>query len=119
VPRRRLEVDTAEAIIQLVASGLGFAIVSRHAAADALALGRLRVVDVTGLQIRRPLMRLDLVAAGSSAAARAFGAFLDVPDAHTPAASPVSPPPAVGPPPARGSRATRGRRSAPPPPVVR
>jgi len=77
-PKRRLEVDTAEAIIQLVASGLGFAIVSRSAAADALAAGRLRVIDVTGLEIRRPLMRLALVAAGESAAARAFGAFLDV-----------------------------------------
>jgi len=76
-PKRRLEVDTAEAIIQLVASGLGFAIVSRSAAADALAAGRLRVIDVTGLVIRRPLMRLSLVASGESAAARAFGTFLD------------------------------------------
>ena len=77
VPRHRLEVDTAEAIIQLVAAGLGFAIVSRHAAADALALGRLQIVRVTGLEVRRPLMRLTLLAAGESAAARAFGALLD------------------------------------------
>ena len=76
-PKRRLEVDTAEAIIQLVASGLGFAIVSSSAAADALAAGRLRVIEVTGLRIRRPLMRLTLVAAGESAAARAFGMFLE------------------------------------------
>ncbi len=116
VPRRRLEVDTAEAIIQLVASGLGFAVVSRHAAADALALGRLRVVTVTGLQIQRPLMRLGLVAAGTSAAARAFGAFLDVPDADTP--SPAPPRPAASEPPARESRATR-RRRGPAPPVAR
>lgn len=81
VPKRRLEVDTAEAIIQLVAAGLGFAVVSRSAAADALALGRLQVVDVTGLAIRRPLMRLSLTAAGESAAARAFGGFLDEPTA--------------------------------------
>jgi len=78
-PKRRLEVDTAEAIIQLVASGIGFALVSRHAAADAIALGRLRVVDVTGLQVRRPLMRLSLLAAGESAAARVFGTCLDAP----------------------------------------
>jgi DNA-binding transcriptional LysR family regulator len=86
-PKRRLEVDTAEAIIQLVASGLGFAVVSRHAAADTLALGRLRVVDVTGLRIRRPLMRLSLLAAGESAATRAFGTVLDAlgtPDPATP-----------------------------------
>jgi DNA-binding transcriptional LysR family regulator len=85
VPKRRLEVDTAEAIIQLVAAGLGFAVVSRSAAADALALGRLQVVDVTGLAIRRPLMRLSLNAAGESAAARAFGGFLDGPTAARPA----------------------------------
>lgn len=77
VPQRRLEVDTAEAIIQLVAAGLGFAIVSRYAAADALALGRVAVVDVTGVRIRRPLMRLSLVTGGESAAARAFSGFLD------------------------------------------
>jgi DNA-binding transcriptional LysR family regulator len=77
VPQRRLEVDTAEAIIQLVAAGLGFAIVSRYAAADALALGRLAVVDVSGVQIRRPLMRLSLVTGGESATARAFNGFLD------------------------------------------
>jgi DNA-binding transcriptional LysR family regulator len=79
VPKRQLQVDTAEAIIQLVASGLGFAIVSRQAAADAIALGRLEVIEVNGLNIRRPLMRLSLVAAGESAAARAFASFLDGP----------------------------------------
>lgn len=77
VPKRRLEVDTAEAIIQLVASGLGFAVVSRHAAADAIALGRLEVLNVAGFDIRRPLIRLSLLAAGESAAARAFGALLE------------------------------------------
>ncbi len=91
VPKRRLEVDTAEAIIQLVAAGLGFAVVSRHAAADAIALGRVRVVEVVGLQIRRPLMRLSLLAAGESAAARAFGAFLDSP-APEPSASAIAKP---------------------------
>jgi DNA-binding transcriptional LysR family regulator len=91
VPKRRLEVDTAEAIIQLVAAGLGFAVVSRHAAADAIALGRLRVVDVTGLQILRPLMRLSLLAAGESAAARAFGAVLDKPPSHARTPAPVAP----------------------------
>ena len=86
-PRRRLEVDTAEAIIQLVALGLGFAIVSSSSAADALAAGRLHVIDVTGLEIRRPLMRLSLVAAGESAAARAFGTFLDA--GNVPRSGPV------------------------------
>jgi DNA-binding transcriptional LysR family regulator len=85
VPKRRLEVDTAEAIIQLVAAGLGFSVVSRSAAADALALGRIKVLDVNGLAIRRPLMRLSLLAAGESAAARTFGGFLDAPAVNRPA----------------------------------
>jgi DNA-binding transcriptional LysR family regulator len=104
VPRRRLEVDTAEAIIQLVASGLGFAIVSRQAAADAIALGRLVVVDVAGLHITRPLMRLSLVAAGESAAARAFGSFLDTPPRETRAST------AGASPSTNGSDVTHGRR---------
>lgn len=90
-PKRRLEVDTAEAIIQLVASGLGFAIVSRDAAVDALTAGRLRVIEVTGLEIRRQLMRLSLVAAGESAAARAFGTFLDRPGRYASASAATRP----------------------------
>ena len=90
VPKRRLEVDTAEAIIQLVAAGLGFAIVSRSAAADALALGRLSIVEVTGLHISRPIMRLSLTASEETAAARAFGRLLGSPTA-TPGARNGSP----------------------------
>jgi DNA-binding transcriptional LysR family regulator len=77
VPQRRLEVDTAEGIVQLVAAGIGVAIVSRCSATDALALGHVAVVDVEGLALRRPLMRVRLTAAGESAAARAFGSILD------------------------------------------
>ncbi len=91
VPKRRLEVDTAEAIIQLAAAGLGFAVVSRSAAADALALGRVKIVEVVGLAINRPLMRLSLIAAGQSAAARAFGEFLDGASAVRPATRSLAP----------------------------
>ncbi len=106
VPKRRLEVDTAEAIIQLVSAGLGFAVVSRSAAADALALGRLRMLDVTGLAIRRPLMRLSLAVAGESATARAFGEFLD-----TPVAPRLAAPVQVSGPSPDGDRAGRKHRS--------
>jgi len=77
VPQRRLEVDTAEAIVQLASAGVGVAIISRCAAADALALGKLVIAEVVGLQIRRPFFRLALLAGGESAAARAFGAVLE------------------------------------------
>jgi DNA-binding transcriptional LysR family regulator len=112
VPMRRLEVDTAEAIIQLVASGLGVAIVSRCAADDALALRRLAVVEVTGLRIRRPLMQLALAAAGQSAAARAFSAVLE---ARAPSeTAPAAPRPAPRPAAARSAPPNR-----PPPPAAR
>jgi DNA-binding transcriptional LysR family regulator len=77
VPRRRLEVDTTEAIVQLVSSGVGVAIVSRCAAADALALGRVVAIDVEGFPIRRPIMRVGLASTGESAATRAFSEVLD------------------------------------------
>jgi len=100
-PQRRLEVDTAEAIVQLVAAGVGVAIISRCAAANALALGRLVVLDVPGLTVRRPLVRLSLAAGGESAAARAFGTVLDAaPRPATTRAGPVGP-----------TRAGRERRS--------
>jgi len=79
VPHRRLEVDSTEAITQIVAAGLGTAIVSRCAAADPLALGRLVILDVPGLAIRRPFTRLALAGVEISAAATAFESMIVAP----------------------------------------
>jgi molybdate transport repressor ModE-like protein len=72
-PARTLTADSTEAIRQIVAEGLGIAIDSAWAVADLVALGRLVVLDIPGLRIRRPMYRLALRAGGESAAARAFG----------------------------------------------
>ncbi len=76
-PRRMLEVGSTEAIKQIVAGGLGVAMVSAAAAADQLALGRLVVLEVAGLGVRRTLSRLSLPARQPSAAAAAFNMLLD------------------------------------------
>jgi hypothetical protein len=52
--------------------------VSRAAAADQLALGRLAVLEVDGLEIRRTLARLTLRGRAPGPAARAFDALLSV-----------------------------------------
>ena len=49
-----------EAIKQAVAAGLGLAIVSRAAAADQIALGKIAVVTVDGLVIRRAFTQIKL-----------------------------------------------------------
>jgi DNA-binding transcriptional LysR family regulator len=67
---RTMRVGGTEAIKQAVAAGLGLAIVSRAAAADQLALGRIAVLDVEGLTIRRSLTRLELRDRAKSVAAR-------------------------------------------------
>ena len=53
-----MRVGGTEAIKQAVAAGLGLAIVSRAAAVDELALGKLTVLPVTGLEIRRTFTEL-------------------------------------------------------------
>ncbi|MBV1800206.1 LysR family transcriptional regulator [Siccirubricoccus sp. G192] len=83
-PRRTLEVGSTEAIKQLVAAGVGVAIVSAAAAADQIALGRLRVPrlrSVSGGQVtlRRMLSRLILPGRRPSVAAAAFEALLGLP----------------------------------------
>jgi DNA-binding transcriptional LysR family regulator len=55
-----IRLGSTEAIKQAVAAGLGLAIVSRAAAADQLALGRISALHVEGLIIRRTLTRLKL-----------------------------------------------------------
>lgn len=76
VPRRTVELGSTEAIKEAVAAGLGIAAVSRAALADELALGKLRVVPVAGVEIRRELTILSLAGRPATPAARAFAQLL-------------------------------------------
>jgi DNA-binding transcriptional LysR family regulator len=76
-PPRILEVGSTEAIKQVVAAGLGLAIVSRMAAADQLALGRLSALPVTKTGFTRMLSRLSLHGRRPSPTAAAFDRLLD------------------------------------------
>lgn len=78
-PRATLEVGGTEAIKQVVAAGLGVAVVSAAAAADQLALGTLVALDVRGFAVGRTLTRLSLPDRRLSPAAAAFEALLDEP----------------------------------------
>ena len=71
-PARTMAVDGTEVIKQLVAEGVGIAVVSRDAVADQVSLGRLVTLRVEGLTIVRPFNRLMLLRKRPSAAARAF-----------------------------------------------
>ncbi|HVE36424.1 MAG TPA: LysR substrate-binding domain-containing protein [Gemmatimonadaceae bacterium] len=75
--RRTMRLGGTEAIKQGVAAGLGVAIVSRAAAADQITLGRIVVVPVRGLQIRRALTQLKLRHRSDSTAARELRLLLD------------------------------------------
>jgi DNA-binding transcriptional LysR family regulator len=74
-----MRVGGTEAIKQAVAAGLGLAIVSRAAAADQIALGRIAVLPVEGLTIRRTLAQIKLQGRGSTASARELEALLAQP----------------------------------------
>jgi DNA-binding transcriptional LysR family regulator len=74
---RTMRVGGTEAIKQGVAAGLGVAIVSRAAATDQLALGKLAILPVTGLSIRRALTQLTLRGSAPTPAARELGLLLD------------------------------------------
>jgi len=74
---RTMRLGGTEAIKQGVAAGLGIAIVSRAAAADQITLGRIIVVPVRGLQIRRWLAQLKLRQRSDSTAARELRLLLD------------------------------------------
>jgi DNA-binding transcriptional LysR family regulator len=65
-----IRVGGTEAIKQAVAAGLGLAIVSRAAASDQLALGKIAVLAVRGLAIRRTLAQIKLRGRVTTAAAR-------------------------------------------------
>lgn len=67
---KTMRVGGTEAIKQAVAAGLGIAIVSRAAAADQIMLGRVAVLTVEGLAIRRTLAQIKLHGRASTASAR-------------------------------------------------
>jgi DNA-binding transcriptional LysR family regulator len=75
-PQNRLEIGGAEGVKQAVAAGLGVAVVSREAAADQIALGKLAVVQIKEIQIRRPFYVLHLRGRPTSPAAKAFEKLL-------------------------------------------
>jgi DNA-binding transcriptional LysR family regulator len=68
--RNTMRVGGTEAIKQGVAAGLGLAIVSRAAATDQLALGRLAILSVRGLEMGRTLTQIRLRGRASTPAAR-------------------------------------------------
>jgi molybdate transport repressor ModE-like protein len=71
-----LEMNSTAAIKQTVASGKVLAFVSLHSAADQIALGKLRVLQLPDLVITRPLNYLTLKKRPLSIAARAFEKFI-------------------------------------------
>lgn len=75
-PEGALELGGAEAVKQAAAAGLGLAVVSREAAADQLALGKLRMLRLAEVEIRRPYYLLHLKGRPIIPAARAFEEFL-------------------------------------------
>ena len=76
-PANTTRVGGTEAMKQAVAAGLGLAIVSRAAASDQLALGKIAVLPVDGLEIRRSFTRLELRDRRASVAARELQSLLD------------------------------------------
>jgi DNA-binding transcriptional LysR family regulator len=77
--KNTMRVGGTEVMKQAVAAGLGLAIVSRAAAADQLALGRIAELKVSDLVIRRTLTRLKLHDRATSGAARELEALLAEP----------------------------------------
>src|SRR5262249_50743138 len=76
---RTIRVGGTEAIKQAVAAGLGLGIVSRAAAADQLALGRIVVLRVRQLEIRRTLAQIKLRDRPTTIAGRELEALLAEP----------------------------------------
>ena len=70
------EIGSAEAIKSAVAANLGIAFVSRAAAQDQLELGKLRVVRLAEIEIRRPFYRLEVEGRPRSPVVKAFESFV-------------------------------------------
>lgn len=71
-PRRTLEIGSTEAIKQAVAAGLGISIVSTAAVSDQVARGRLKIIIMRDLNIKRRLWQLKIPGRLDSPAAVAF-----------------------------------------------
>jgi DNA-binding transcriptional LysR family regulator len=89
-PSRTLEVGGTEAIKQVVAAGLGLAIVSAATIRDQVALGKLEIIAMRDLEITRTLWQLRIPGRPWVPAAAAFDALLR--DAKTKPASLVATP---------------------------
>lgn len=76
VPEGQLEIGGVEALKQMVAVGDGIAFVSRQAAADQIALGKLKVLRLAEIEIRLPYYFIHLPDRPLAPAARAFESFL-------------------------------------------
>ncbi len=75
-PQVSLTLGSSEAIKRAVMAGAGVAVVSRLALGSETATGGLRMLDVKGLQIRRPLYRIIRRGYAPSPAAEAFFTLL-------------------------------------------
>jgi len=70
--RNTVEAGSTEAVKQLVAAGLGLAIMSRAAASDQLALRKLRLISLPQPVHRRTLWRISLLGRQEGPSAQAF-----------------------------------------------
>lgn len=75
-PAKKVEIGGCEALKQSVAAGMGIAFVSRQAAADQIALGKLKVLRLAEIEIRCPFYFVYLPGRPLSPAAQAFEKFL-------------------------------------------
>jgi DNA-binding transcriptional LysR family regulator len=75
-PSIALQLGSTEAVKQAVAAGLGLAIVSRYAAADQLALGRIALLRLRDVELGRALTELRLKGRMPSAPAAEFVEYL-------------------------------------------
>jgi DNA-binding transcriptional LysR family regulator len=75
-PLRTLEIGSTAAIKQVVAAGLGVAIVSVVTVEDQVRLGRLKVLDLDGMTIERTLWQLTSPGRVAMPAARVFAKML-------------------------------------------
>jgi DNA-binding transcriptional LysR family regulator len=76
-PRRTLEIGSTEAIKQAVAAGLGVSIVSRSAVNDQVVQGRLKIISIRGVTIRRQLWQLKIPSRLDAPAAVVFEQILN------------------------------------------
>ena len=76
-PHRTLEIGSTEAIKQAVAVGLGVSIVSTTAVGDQVAQGRLKVIPIRGLNIKRQLWQLKIPGRLDAPAAVVFEQMLN------------------------------------------